>query len=138
MIPYTPEKIYDLKARYQAAIGPLFIQEEVIAGAQRPGVLRQHVFDTEQGLRLIISREQTKDGREVIHFSGSVFGGRARVKINEYMKRSRNHIPGGKELMDRFVRHAFGLISGGKSGVCIGWSDMGVPHYEIDVTPVQK
>jgi hypothetical protein len=75
MIPFTPEPIDQLKARYPAAIARLFDGSRVAAGAEEsPAQIRTHVFDYDEdelGIRLIISRERDPEHGIVIHFSAS-------------------------------------------------------------------
>ena len=54
-LPFEPEHHVKAVARFDAALDT----EPYVAGQEpRPGVQRRHVFDFEDGLRLLISREQ--------------------------------------------------------------------------------
>jgi len=68
-IPYESESTESLKARVAEAL-----KEPYIVGERpRPGEQRKHVFDFEDGLRLIVSREQA--GLTVVmHISASFHG----------------------------------------------------------------
>lgn len=61
-LPYEPEPLESLRARYPAAIAPLYDiirQAQLYAAglATLPTLQRKHVFDCLNGLRLIIDRE---------------------------------------------------------------------------------
>jgi hypothetical protein len=72
-VPFTPEPLAALRKRYPAAIAELVDQGEVLRGREpSPSGDRAHVFDALDGLRLIVSRERTPDGRTCVHVSGSV------------------------------------------------------------------
>jgi len=68
MIPFEAETIDRLRARYRAAIAQLL---DPLTMTVAPGQKREHVFDSKDGIRLIISREQFDDG-PAIHISASV------------------------------------------------------------------
>lgn len=71
-VPWTPAPIDVLRVRYPAAVAGLFDQREVAAGRQAtPSGDPAHVFDTQSGLRLIISRDRLGDGRIGVHVSAS-------------------------------------------------------------------
>lgn len=70
MIPYTPETIDQARARFSAAIEPLFRLDNPRCGSA--GASRTHVFDFEDGLRLVISRDFHPDMGVEIHLSASV------------------------------------------------------------------
>ena len=71
---FTPQPLEVLRARYAAAIETLYDHFRVCAGKQskptdKPDV---HVFDSEDGLRLIISRDRWIDGIDAVHVSASI------------------------------------------------------------------
>jgi len=68
MIPFEAETIDRLRARYRAAIAELI---DPLIMKVTPGQKREHVFDSKDGIRLIISRELFDDG-PAIHISASV------------------------------------------------------------------
>lgn len=73
MLPTLTESVAALRARYSAAISRTFEVVDLASGrGQRPGESRDHVFDFEDGVRLIISRERFPSGEVVVHFSASV------------------------------------------------------------------
>jgi hypothetical protein len=79
MIPFEPEPIAAMQARYPAAVAELLTRAMVTGpDAYQPGALRRHVFDHEDGLRLIVSRENFyPEWGEIIHVSASVHDDRA-------------------------------------------------------------
>ena len=76
MIPFTPEPLDQLRARYLAALVRVFYSRKVAtAEEERPGQIRTHVFDyneDELGIRFVISRENDPELGLVIHFSASM------------------------------------------------------------------
>jgi hypothetical protein len=72
VIPRKPESIEALKARYSKALERLY-DVEIISGNNyegRPSLYPEHIFDFQDGFRLIISREKYDD-RMFVHVSGS-------------------------------------------------------------------
>ena len=62
-----------LKARLQNALDDVYDVSKIEAGAPRPGQSRQHVFDTEQGVRMIVSVDKPAvDEPPVLHISFSL------------------------------------------------------------------
>jgi hypothetical protein len=74
MLPFEPQTVEELKARYPLAVAPLFRVEDVLAGGARPGQDRAHVLDWPDGMRWVVSREG-EGGRVVLHLSASAFRG---------------------------------------------------------------
>jgi hypothetical protein len=71
-IPFAPEPIEALKARYPAAVKDLVDSVAVFEQRQPPPSREPaNVFDTQLGLRLIVSRDRLPDGRIGIHVSAS-------------------------------------------------------------------
>lgn len=80
-LKFTPEPIKKLQQRFYKAIQPIWDANEINDDpeADRPGLHRNHVFDCEDGIRLIISKDKIggfKNGvgtpeEKVIHFSCS-------------------------------------------------------------------
>lgn len=117
-----------LRARYAAALTRLYDHDAVIAGEQpRPGDQPPHVFDALNGVRLIISREQTPEGRRGIHVSASLA-----VGCDFYeMVRSGTLTPGG---FVQIAEGTFAQISGSLAKLTLlGFSDgKGIPHFFIE------
>jgi hypothetical protein len=70
MLPFEPETIERLRARYPKAIKSIWHADEVTTN-HHPGGHREHVFDFESGLRLLISRDILADEEPLIHISAS-------------------------------------------------------------------
>lgn len=70
MIPFEPQPLKQLQERYAEAIDIVWVADKNMV--DRPGLHRENVFDTEDGIRLIISKDLSPNGKEYIHFSGSV------------------------------------------------------------------
>ena len=74
MLPFEPETEEELRARYLAAMTRVYdVTGFFEMPADRPGLHREHVFDFEDGLRLIISREK-RDKDVYLHWSASMEG----------------------------------------------------------------
>lgn len=128
MVPTTPEPMAALRARYAAALTRLYDHDAVTEGEQpRPGNQPAHVFDALNGVRLIISREQTPDGRRGIHVSASLAVGCDLYK----MVRSGTLTPGG---FVQIAEGTFAQISGSLTKLTLlGLSDVkGIPHFFIE------
>jgi hypothetical protein len=74
-VPFAPEPLARLRGRYSAALNPLVDHRDVGRGdwGPPPSGDAPHVFDTEDGMRLIVSRERFLDGREGVHISVSFY-----------------------------------------------------------------
>lgn len=72
MLPRMPQPLTALRQRYPFALEHV---HDVVAirdrGDIRPGEVAANVFDHEDGLRLIVSRERMPDGHVVLHVSAS-------------------------------------------------------------------
>ena len=72
-LPIQPESIEQLQSRYRRAVDEVIKTVDVMQGSrERPAADRRHVFDCEDGMRLIVSREQMPDGAVGVHMSASV------------------------------------------------------------------
>ena len=72
-VPWTPQTVDALQARYAAALVELYDHRAIAARRQRrPGIHPHQVFDFSDGLRLIISRDRQRDQRTGIFVSGSI------------------------------------------------------------------
>jgi hypothetical protein len=69
-LPFQPESLESIKARFPMAIAKPFDVLGGITGKSGPFPLRAHVFDFFDGTRMICSRDMHVD-RNVIHFSFS-------------------------------------------------------------------
>ena len=71
MIPFEPEPSFSLAKRYPEAVERIYELHEMW-GQDRPGMKRKHIFDFEDGLRLIISRERHDSNEVLLHWSASI------------------------------------------------------------------
>lgn len=119
--PFSPEPIEYLRARLSSALEDVYLYPN--SGPTRPGTQRRHVFDTEQGIRLIISRgtlrasadEEISSAETFLHVSAS---SRGRLLIWKVLKLT-------KALFRRDM-----------NGDVLGESPGGVLHLKFpDVTP---
>jgi len=81
-LPFTPEPIEQLRARYRAAFDPI-IDTDLLKRfpSERPGLSRKHVFDWQEeqmgmtsAYRLIISMDRDPKRGEYLHVSASRIG----------------------------------------------------------------
>lgn len=129
-VPYTTETLAELQARYPRALEFVFDQEAIQnQGAIRPGEVAAQVFDFEDGLRMIVSREQEADGKLLLHLSASFrnecamadkFLGRLR-KVSRSAALEEWRV--GVEL--RFAE----LASDRRPFRFLGWSGNMIPHW---------
>lgn len=121
MIPFKPESLLQLQARYKAAIQKTWD----IANADettRPGNQRAHVFDCNDGIRIIISKDRDHiTNKYYLHFSCSIDEKTFTGIMN-------------KKLIDKFVER-FNEISGRneKFPVVTFFTPKGIPHWLIPI-----
>jgi hypothetical protein len=121
-LPFEAEPLESLRERYPRAIADLVDVESVNLGLQYdPGSERKHVFDTEDGIRLIISREDQGEDGKVIHFSASLGRNFPPVLTDE-----------GTGAVLTMLENRFREISGyqGEFGMGVTAPD-GIPHWYI-------
>ena len=123
MLPFTPEPLAALQARYGAAVATLVDTTRVVQGlVPAPSGDRRHVFDWPDGLRLMVSRERMPDGRCGVHISASldwgsdlydavVAGALDRVGLLALVVRRWSTLAGSTRTLD-----------------LLGFSERGVPH----------
>jgi len=70
-LPLELETVESIKSRYPMAIRTVWNRQEILDG-KRPGMMREHVFDFEDGFRIIANRECLPDGMVCLHFSFSM------------------------------------------------------------------
>jgi hypothetical protein len=71
-VPADPQPLEALRARYPRALEFVYDQAAIARSEGiRPGEVTAQVFDFQDGLRLIVSRECRPDGKVVLHFSAS-------------------------------------------------------------------
>lgn len=72
MLPNQPESLEVMRERLPKALSVVYDAAEIEAGrGQRPGELRQHVFDFEDGIRCIASLDRQPNGHVYLHMSFS-------------------------------------------------------------------
>jgi hypothetical protein len=136
-IPFTPEPLTSLKARYAAALRVTFNSEHIIAGRQKPpGEMHANIFDTTCGIRLIVSREihpdQPPETRRGIHISASVAPGSVEGDRLARIAQRDGPVAALAELATLALAD-FRIISGDiRRIVHVGVSDeKGIPHWYI-------
>lgn len=72
MLPFEPESLESMRARLPQALSVVYNYEIIEAGGQRPGELRQQVFDFEDGVRCILSIDEGHETARHIHMSFSL------------------------------------------------------------------
>ena len=73
VLPFEPQPVSILRARLVAALAePVDVLGLLAGHGARPGELRQHVLDCEDGMRLIVSRDRMLDDTVQIHLSASI------------------------------------------------------------------
>ena len=120
MLDYEPEPLQSMRKRYGAAVETVYIA----GSSPRPGQQRKNVFDCDDGLRLIISRDAVV-GAPQIHVSTSVYPG----------SRLEEMIEGGMQIEAFlfFCVTRFGAISGdGRPITFVGISEGGVSHFYVE------
>lgn len=116
MIPFNTQPLSQLKERYNYAIKARNNLTNILANPEeRPGAKPVHIFDFEDGIRLIVSRDVIKE-MEVIHFSGSINEALFKGKLN-------------KALLSTMVTHFIELSEYRGAITMSGFSDTGIPHF---------
>lgn len=121
MLPYRPQTVPTLRARYPQALVRVWevpASEAEAHRSDRPGLERTYVFDA-RGIRLIISRDRQSDGRVWLHVSASAFD-----ELKERIARGVVTL----SAFDVLVRSQFRSVSGD-----VRWLQFqglsGIPHY---------
>jgi hypothetical protein len=71
MLLFQPENVDALKARFEKALTPIYTMDGLRKGVPRPYEQRKHVFDYDDGTRLVVSHEML--GKRVyLHCTGSM------------------------------------------------------------------
>ena len=128
MLPYRPESLEAMQQRFPQALAEVTDVEYCRFGGETPGQKRKHIFDFEDGLRLIVSKDRLEDGRIVVHFSASAYRDSA---LYRRLKK-----PSQKKYFSRLAQSRFALLSGyGTEKPAfveyIGASEKGVPHWHV-------
>lgn len=107
-----------LKARYDAALKPVYATETALPLDQTPGSKPEHLFDFTDGVRLIISRD-ILNGAEVIHLSASA--------VPEIYTG-----PFDGLLLKTMKKHFFELSGVSRGLVFVGLTkESGIPHWYV-------
>ena len=131
MIPYNPQTIEQCRERFHLAVAGIVEVEDCERGAPTPGSKPEHVFDFNDGLRLIVSRDRYPDGKIMVHFSASA---NPDSGLYRWLKRSGS---GQKKHFGKLATAGFAAISGCGSakpalvefaGISLS---KGVPHWVV-------
>lgn len=119
MIQFNPQPLDELKKRFSIAMQKSWSVEKVSENLNnRPGNKQENVFDFEDGIRLIVSRDSYK-GKEVIHVSAS---------FDEKICKIKDISSALAKMYGNFVE-----LSGIKTTPLYQFfSDKGVPHWIIE------
>jgi hypothetical protein len=83
-VPLHIEPMDVLRDRYPAAVETLIDAAAVRDGnISRPSSQAQHVFDTEAGWRLIVSRERFPSGMIAVHLSASIHDNALHARLSQ-------------------------------------------------------
>jgi len=123
MLPFAPEPLAALQARYAAAVATLVDTTRVVQGlVPAPSGDRRHVFDWPDGLRLMVSRERMPDGRCGVHISAS---------FDPACDAYQDVLEGDLDpaaLLVLVVQRWSALASSARTLELLGFSERGVPH----------
>lgn len=131
-LPWQPEPLASLRARYHEAVAEIVDVESVQMGAAlRPGLIRRHVLDHPDGIRLIVSRERLPDGRVYTHASASAwvpaYAPHLRAQLDAVPMSMRLALILGQ------MAQAYRAVSGHTGRlrlICLS-PDQGWPHWEV-------
>jgi hypothetical protein len=133
-VPHQAESLTALRARYPAALEHVYDVEAIRRGAVRPGEVSANVFDAEDGLRLIVSRERYPDDETFLHFSAS-FPAQCRM-ADELRRQAAISGLDRDEILERWladVPRRFAELSGdARPPRFLGLSDHWIPHWIIE------
>jgi hypothetical protein len=130
-VPFHPEPLPALQARYQDALRELYDQAEIAVGLQPvPSSQPKQVFDHEDGLRLIVSREDSPLHGRLLHLSASF-----EPETRFFLRLKKTAVRKGPTCaMDRFqklVERRFAELSGDEKPLeFAGWTaGKLIPHW---------
>jgi hypothetical protein len=114
MMPFVPEPLEDLKARFPKCLEKVWDITDTMP--DRPGLHREHVFDFESGMRLLISNDCMIPRAPDIHISASW-----------------EHNPPQSILeMETDVVRGYRALGGKGLLRLLGWSGRGIPHWIVE------
>lgn len=129
-LPFEPKSVESMRARYPEAVKETFTMEMVLGG-NRPGKHRKHVFDFEDGLRVIVSKEPLLDGNTALHFSFSF------KDDSEFYEKLKGEQDTAKKCTEMIAEHVESMGGPAKTvkPLSIFVSEGGILHlaYEIPV-----
>jgi len=132
-IEYSPEPLTALRARYPRALEFLYDCAAVRdGGAITPGEVAANVFDFDDGLRLIVSRERLPEGVETVHLSASIRpGSRMAAEVERQVaRRDPEHVASAHKRWAAGIPERFRQLAGdGFRLLFVGFSDKAVPHW---------
>jgi len=113
-MPFVPEPIKDMKVRFPKCLEKVWDITDTMP--DRPGLHREHVFDFESGMRLLISNDCMIPRAPDIHISASW----------EY------NPPTSIFEMETDVRRGYRALGGKGILRLLGWSNRGIPHFLVE------
>ncbi len=124
MLPFRPQSIEELRTRYPTIMGRVFDCRRGTP-SPRPGELYSHIFDCDDGIRLIISRDRETDSEVFLHVSASFVKG---YPLWDTLKGSGE---AGQQIFIKLVEERFRKLSDDEQPLDFqGFStDKQVPHW---------
>ena len=133
-VPINPQTLDALRARYPQSLETVYSAVAIRDNkATRPGEVPANVFDFDDGLRLIISRDLMSDAKVVLHVSAS-FPPKCRLadSLRDLSSRRKDGLV-IRTFLDEIVPKRFAELSGDKRPlVYTGMSAGGIPHWHIE------
>src|SRR3954468_23455740 len=117
MLPFEPESLESMQARFPKALERIWVVPSNGDMPDRPGMHREHLFDFESGLRLLISIDRLDKANTIIHISASW----------EYFT------PVTFTVASEQVNEAYKSLGGKGHLKLIGVSQFGVPHWTVKI-----
>ena len=114
MLPFQKEPLEKLKARFPKAIEKVWIVNDPMI--DRPGLHREHLFDFESGMRLLISKDKLVNEEPELHVSASW----------------EHNPPKSVEEMHKFVVEGYYSLGGIGRVNFIGFSSAAIPHWIVE------
>ena len=112
MLPFQPEPEIVLKARYDNATRKKWNVNRIAEdNGERPGVLREHVFDFYDGLRLIVSCD-TDGVHTYTHYSASMYSVNNFDDMNRYVSFVVEHVNSLRSTVLEGMCRVFGTAKG--------------------------
>ncbi len=131
MLPTDVKTMEEHRLRWAKALEPIFDVESLCLGlTARPGELPVHVFDFQDGMRMIVSRERDTTGEIIDHLSASF---RAESRLYHRMRNGKLTRDDFCDMIEDRVRD---LSNGGHLLNLVGYSEKGVPHFIIESSSV--